>query len=59
MFIIAEEMNKRRFEREVAKSPFAKIKNEFMFKNYDELDEFFQSVKKFSQLQEKFLTNHG
>jgi len=59
MFIIAEAINKGRFEREVAKSPFAKIKNEFMFKNYDELDEFFQSVKKFSQLQEKFLTNHG
>ena len=55
MFIISEEDNKRRFNREVAKSPFAKIKKEFVFKNYDELDEFFQSVKEFSQMQEKFL----
>jgi len=59
MFIISEEINKSKFQREVAKSPFAKIKNEFVFKNYDELDEFFQSVKHFSQMQEKFLANHG
>lgn len=59
MFIISEEINKGKFQREVAKSPFAKIKNEFVFKNYDELDDFFQSVKKFSQIQEKFLTQNG
>lgn len=59
MFIISEEINKGKFYREVAKSPFAKIKNEFVFKNYEELDEFFQSVKKFSQMQEKFLTQNG
>lgn len=57
MFIISEEINKGKFQREVAKSPFAKIKNEFVFKNYDELDEFFQSVKNFSQMQERFLVN--
>ncbi len=56
MFIISEEANKGKFIREVSKSPFAKIKNEFIFKNYDQLDEFFQSVKKFSQMQEKFLS---
>lgn len=59
MFIIADEINKNKFAREVAKSPFAKIRNEFIFKNYDELDEFFQSVKHFSQIQERFLVNHG
>lgn len=59
MFIISEEDNKGRFEREISKSPFAKIKNEFIFKNYDELDEFFQSVKHFSQMQEKFLAQNG
>lgn len=59
MFIISEEINKGKFQREVAKSPFAKIKNEFVFKNYDELDEFFQSVKHFSQMQEKFLAQNG
>jgi hypothetical protein len=59
MFIISDEENKGKFEREVSKSPFAKIKNEFIFKNYDELDAFFQSVKHFSQMQEKFLANNG
>lgn len=59
MFIISEEINKNKFQREVAKSPFAKIKNEFVFKNYDELDDFFQSVKHFSRIQEKFLTQNG
>ncbi len=59
MFIISEEINKGKFQREVAKSPFAKIKNEFVFKNYDELDEFFQSVKHFSQMQVRFLANNG
>jgi len=56
MFIISEESNKGKFAREVSKSPFSKIKNEFIFKNYDELDDFFQSVKKFSQMREKFLS---
>lgn len=59
MFIISEEINKNKFQREVAKSPFVKIKNEFVFKNYDELDDFFQSVKRFSQMRERFLANNG
>ncbi|MEJ7700892.1 MAG: hypothetical protein WKF71_14780 [Pyrinomonadaceae bacterium] len=59
MFIISEEINKGKFQREVSKSPFAKIKNEFVFKNYDELDEFFQSVKHFSQMQVRFLASNG
>lgn len=59
MIIISNEMNKNRFEREVSKSPFVKIKDEFIFKNYEELDEFFQSVKQFSQTREKFLAQNG
>jgi hypothetical protein len=55
MFIISKNESKGKFQREVAKAPFTKIKSEFIFKNYDELDEFFQSVKKFAQVQEKFL----
>jgi hypothetical protein len=55
MFIVSKNESKGKFQREVAKAPFSKIKNEFIFKNYDELDEFFQSVKKFAQVQEKFL----
>jgi len=55
LYIIAEEENKLKFEREIQKSPFAKIKQEYVFKNYQELDEFFESVKNFTLVQEKFL----
>lgn len=52
MFIISNQKNK--FETEVSKSPFVTIKNDFIFKNYDELEEFFESVKKFKQMKEQF-----
>jgi hypothetical protein len=55
LYIIAEEENKMKFEREIQKSPFSKIKQEYVFKNYQELDEFFESVKNFTIVQEKFL----
>lgn len=55
MFIIAEEEQRRKFKREVQKTPFHKIKEEYIFKNYDELDEFFESVKSFTKVQQKFL----
>jgi len=55
MFIISEQKDK--FDREIQKSPFVKIKEEFLFKNYDELDEFFESVKSFTKIQQKFLSN--
>jgi len=52
MFIISNQRNK--FETEVSKMPFVKIKNEFLFKNYDELEAFFESVKKFKEMRENF-----
>lgn len=55
MFVIADEVSKEKFQKEVQKNPFSKIKQDFIFKNYQELDEFFESVKKFSQVQERFL----
>lgn len=57
MFIISDESNKDKFQKEVKKNPFYKIKQDFIFKNYQELDEFFESVKKFSRVQENFLSN--
>jgi hypothetical protein len=54
-YIIADETNKIKFEREIKKSPFHKIRQDYIFKNYQELDEFFESVKNFAQIQEKFL----
>jgi len=55
MFVISEQ--KEKFDKEIQKSPFIKIKEEFLFKNYNELDEFFESVKEFTQVQQKFLSN--
>lgn len=55
MFVISEEENKGKFKREVQKNPFNKIKEEYIFKNYEELDEFFESVKEFTKIQQKFL----
>ncbi len=55
MFVISDEINKEKFQKEVQRNPFCKIKEDFVFKNYQELDEFFESVKKFSQVQESFL----
>ena len=52
MFIISNQKNK--FETEVSKSPFVTIKNEFILKNYDELEEFFESVKRFKQMKDQF-----
>lgn len=52
MFIISNQKNK--FETEVSKMPFVKIKNEFIFKNYDELEAFFESVKKFKEMKDNF-----
>lgn len=55
LYIIAEEENKVKFKKELLKNPFYKIKQDYVFKNYQELDEFFESVKNFTKVQEKFL----
>ena len=55
LYIIAEEDKRLKFDKEVSVNPFSKIKEEYIFKNYQELDEFFESVKQFTKVQEKFL----
>jgi hypothetical protein len=55
LYIIAEEDKRPKFDKEVNINPFYKIKTEYIFKNYQELDEFFESVKNFTKIQEKFL----
>jgi hypothetical protein len=55
LYIIAEEDKRVKFDKEVNVNPFYKIKEEYIFKNYLELDEFFESVKQFTKVQEKFL----
>jgi len=59
LYVIAEEDSRSKFDREVRKNPFVNIKREFVFKNYQELDEFFESVKHFAKVQEKFFERVG
>jgi len=54
LYIIAEENNKSKFKRELQQNPFYKIKQEYTFKNYQELDEFFESVKKIQKFRKNF-----
>lgn len=55
MFIIAQEDTRAKFERERDKAPFRKIRDRYIFKNYRELDEFFESVKVSSNLRKRFM----
>lgn len=55
MYVIADERSRGKFEREVEKRPFLKIKDEYIFKTYIELDAFFESVKDFVYIQNGFL----
>jgi hypothetical protein len=54
MFVISKESKKEKFDTEVSKMPFSRIKTEFIFKNYEELEQFFESVKKFKEMKENF-----
>ncbi|MDR2151602.1 MAG: hypothetical protein LBO72_02170 [Helicobacteraceae bacterium] len=55
LYIIAEEDMRTKFNKEINANPFSKIREEYIYKNYQELDEFFESVKHFTKVQEKFL----
>lgn len=55
MFIVAAEKSKNKFEAELKKDPFYQIKEEFIFKTYQQLEDFFDSVKRFTLLKDSFL----
>ena len=55
MFIVANGTSKSKFTSEVDKDPFFHIKEEFVFRSYKELHEFFESVKKFALMKGSFL----
>jgi len=55
LYVIAEEDKRAKFDKELCSNPFNKIKEEYIFKNYQELDEFFESVKQFTKAQKDFL----
>lgn len=54
-FIIAPAENKSKFEREVNKEPFRKIKKEYQFRTYSQLAAFYEQAKKYHELRTKFL----
>lgn len=55
MFIVAADSSKTKFEAELKKDPFYQVKEEYIFKTYQELQEFFDSVKRFTVLKDSFL----
>ncbi|RIK34576.1 MAG: hypothetical protein DCC52_00240 [Chloroflexi bacterium] len=55
MFIVSKETSKTKFEMEVNKDPFLHVKEQFVFRSYRELQEFFDSVKKFAIVRGTFL----
>jgi hypothetical protein len=55
MFIVAENKAKNKFEAELKKDPFYQVKEEYIFKTYGELEDFFDSVKRFTLLKDSFL----
>ncbi len=55
MYIIANSSNRKKYEKEIEKTPFHKIKDSYIFKDYSELDDFFRSVKEFNKIQNNFL----
>jgi hypothetical protein len=59
MFIVSDESSKSKFLKEIQKNPFHKIQEEYIFRNYEELDEFFESVKAFAKIQQKFFDIRG
>lgn len=55
MFIVPKETGKTKFDMEVHKDPFLHVKEEFIFRSYKELQEFFETVKKFAIVKGSFL----
>lgn len=55
MFIVAREASRPKFETELKKSPFFKIKEQFIFRTYGDLDAFLEATKKFTLSKGKFL----
>jgi len=54
LFIIAPAESYPKFEKEVNKMPFKKIKHRYIFKSYEELMEFYHLAEKFIDLKRKF-----
>lgn len=55
MFIVAASKAKNKFEAELKKDPFHQVKEEYIFKTYLELEDFFDSVRRFTLLKDSFL----
>jgi hypothetical protein len=45
----------KRFEREVEKAPFNRIKDKYRFRAYDELREMFLAASRYRRISDRFL----
>jgi hypothetical protein len=55
MFIVAPNGAKTKFDTEIKKDPFYQVQEEYIFKSYTDLEEFFHAVRKFASLRQEFL----
>jgi hypothetical protein len=58
MFIVADDSMRRKFETEIKKDPFFEIRDRYMFRAYNEVDDFLKSAKEFVMRRTNFL-NEG
>lgn len=55
MFVVAPNAAKTKFDTEIKKDPFYQVQEEYIFKSYRDLEEFFHAVQKFASLRQEFL----
>ena len=54
LFVIAPADVLKKFERELKKMPFRKIKHRYIFRSYEDLADFFEMAKNYTNLKKKF-----
>jgi hypothetical protein len=54
-FIVGPEDVLKRYEREVEKAPFSRIKNKYRFRSYEELREMFLAATRYREVSDRFL----
>ncbi len=56
-FIIAPADKLSKFKKEIEKPPFNKLKNKYIFRSYEELENFYKIAKEFKSTADKFFKN--
>ena len=55
LFIVGPADVLKRYEREVEKAPFQRIKSKYCFRSYDELREMFLTATRYREVSDHFL----